>query len=569
MKCSWCALVVFLGAATDAQVIRTIDAGIENVPIMSDAVLPWDAGFQYCDQLDTIWVLGGPVGMSALFHFDLSAIPPGTRVTGTSLGLVSFAGLDPVALHVVRRPWTRQVTWLEATSSVGWQAPGATGVADVDPNAFLTAPLSSGLDFSDGGLSAVQSWVDSPASNTGFLMRSASTRMYDAFRSNTFANGQPVLRVLGVLPDGGALDERYSQGRFPTSAYAGAVVCQMAGGPALSAANWREFLLRLRGDARVLLGADVTAIPPWATPVAARWRVPVRNPGTMPGDLREVLRPWQPFEATWNRASAASVWAAPGLQLGVDKGNVIIASAPVDFGFAPEFNDAGLGMLQRWVSQPSSNLGVILESGNPSLAIASNLLSTRLSQPGEGPALIVEFFEGRLVTPFALDLDGGPQAFVLSRTRLDGTPLPGGVGPLTARGTLVGPLAFELDDGGRGSTIDRQFAAGAQTADQPLSVVSLDGGAGFVFVNGGLAWLQAKSEVRVAGQAPPLLDDGGFVNDAGSDADAGSTSTDAGDGRPVSSAFVVGCGCAQTGAGGWWLFVIAALLVAQRRSCAP
>lgn len=495
-------------AAAQAEEVRVIDAGVETVSIIGDQVLPWDAGVAACEQATTAWVLGAPVPMAVLFHFEVDSLPPGTQVQGVTLELDAFAGLDPVSLYAVRRPWTAGVTWLEASPGVPWSAPGALAPADSDPQPFATSPLTSRIAFGDAGVALVQEWVSVPAMNFGFVMRSASTRMYDAFRTNSFTTptSRPGLTVRGVLPDGGALDAGFALGRLPSPAFTGSLACQMAGGPAPSTVNWREFLLRVRVDSKVLMLADLSSIPPWATPTAARWRVSVRNPapGTL-AELREVRRAWVPTDATWKRPASGESWGAAGLLRGMDTEVVPVAQADLSSPFEPRFDDAGLALVERWIARPGTNHGVLLESTSANQAIAANLLPARLA-PGAPPVFIIEYVEGALGGA-TLDLDGGPAPLVPVRKRLDGSPLPGGVGPLTIEVQARGPLVFHLEDGGTSTRALSVFAPGSSSAS-PVSVDSLDGGSGFLFLDGGLAWRQALVEVRVAGRAPEPPDAG-------------------------------------------------------------
>jgi hypothetical protein len=78
----------------------------------------------------------------------------------------------------------------------------------------------------------------------------------------------------------------------------------------------------------------------------------------------EVLRPWAEFEATWNRYAVGYPWS--GCDSQGDRATVPAASIEVDSTGWKEWQSDGLTQLvQQWVSNPSSNNGLVLIGLSP------------------------------------------------------------------------------------------------------------------------------------------------------------------------------------------------------------
>lgn len=114
--------------------------------------------------------------VAALLRWDLSAIPPGSKVVTASL---TFSAIDD-SKHVyeiaeLRRPWVEaEATWLGPSSGSAWQSPGASGTADRSSRAMGTlGPAVKGdvsVLLNDEGLRVLQGWIDKPATNHGLVV---------------------------------------------------------------------------------------------------------------------------------------------------------------------------------------------------------------------------------------------------------------------------------------------------------------------------------------------------------------------------------------------------------------
>ena len=128
-----------------------------------------------------------------LVHFDLSAIPAGSRVLSTSLVVTSTqspsTSVMTMTAHRLLQPWSEgpsvapggqgsggaalngDSTWLHRDFPTQlWTNPGGD-FASPSFTMDVQAVGSSGSGFQPGLTSDVQSWIDNPASNHGWLLK--------------------------------------------------------------------------------------------------------------------------------------------------------------------------------------------------------------------------------------------------------------------------------------------------------------------------------------------------------------------------------------------------------------
>lgn len=117
----------------------------------------------------------------ALIRWDVSSIPPGSRVLAAEITVWvtgSLQGAD-YRVYEARRPWEeREATWKFAASGQAWQIPGAQADRDrgARPLAALAPPQPGFYTFAlnDAGVALVQSWVHAPAANHGIVIAGAA-----------------------------------------------------------------------------------------------------------------------------------------------------------------------------------------------------------------------------------------------------------------------------------------------------------------------------------------------------------------------------------------------------------
>ena len=78
-------------------------------------------------------------------------------------------------LYALKRAWSEaSVTWQVASTGTNWQTAGASGANDRETTVLgaLTGSASGTLtvNLNAAGIAKVQSWINSPASNFGFIL---------------------------------------------------------------------------------------------------------------------------------------------------------------------------------------------------------------------------------------------------------------------------------------------------------------------------------------------------------------------------------------------------------------
>jgi len=159
----------------------------------------------------------------ALIAFDLQSLPPGATVLSASFEMTmsqTNSGPAATSLHRLLAPWGEglaispggsgapaapgDATWTEAFfGSVPWQSPGAdfasaaTATVSVDQPARYTWPSSPAM------VADVQSWVNAPATNHGWIAITDETNTSaKLWHSREFAlpSSRPILTVQFTVP---------------------------------------------------------------------------------------------------------------------------------------------------------------------------------------------------------------------------------------------------------------------------------------------------------------------------------------------------------------------------------
>ncbi|HYV46070.1 MAG TPA: DNRLRE domain-containing protein [Myxococcaceae bacterium] len=163
-------LVVHYGVSSFAQVPVTDDTTIAYQP--KGNFDGWGLG---CSGHD-----GGST--SSLIRWDVSAIPPGVKVTNAGIlftvdRLPAKADAGPVSIYPALVPWTEQANWQTYDGTNSWAVPGAQGL-DTDHAAKVgafpptcTAANSICAVTPTGLIGVVQKWVDDPSTNHGLSLQ--------------------------------------------------------------------------------------------------------------------------------------------------------------------------------------------------------------------------------------------------------------------------------------------------------------------------------------------------------------------------------------------------------------
>jgi hypothetical protein len=124
---------------------------------------------------------GSGSDLSTILSWDIRAIPVGSLVEGATIALNVFnQSSDTYQIYEMKQDWVEsQATWNIYSTSSGWHAPGALGTNDRGSTVLGNlAPSSTGMHsipLNSDGLALLQSWVDNPANNHGFIIANSSS----------------------------------------------------------------------------------------------------------------------------------------------------------------------------------------------------------------------------------------------------------------------------------------------------------------------------------------------------------------------------------------------------------
>lgn len=203
-----------LGPATAARADAVVLAPSQDASI-------FDGSSSSADLADGrgpyLWLSVTAEGLNrrALLKFDVSAIPAGARVLEVRLSLYESRSREDhnVAVHRLLRAWSEgpanggsagagapagasDVTWLQALRpQQAWAVPGG----DHAPLASASIPVGFAGQFYTWGPTAalvadVQSWVDQPAGNHGWLLIGHEQGQQNAKRFESRDNSEASLR---------------------------------------------------------------------------------------------------------------------------------------------------------------------------------------------------------------------------------------------------------------------------------------------------------------------------------------------------------------------------------------
>jgi len=207
---------------------------------------------------------------------------------------------------------------------------------------------------------------------------------------STGRSGPLASRLLPVV-------RSFQDGVLPAPDYAGTRDTSISSASPSDAAGAQDLLRLYRqpgGDLQniVLLRWDASSIPPRSRVVAAEVSFWVTGAIGGPGArVFEVRRPWEESEATWKLARSGVPWQLAGARGEQDAAitRSLGAVAPSAPGWSTfPLNEAGVALVQLWVSVPSSNHGLGIAKEPPN---AWDLASREWANPEHRPKLTVSY----------------------------------------------------------------------------------------------------------------------------------------------------------------------------------
>ena len=148
-----------------------------------------------------------------LVKFDLSSIPTNAVIDSVALQLTvnktaSVGAASFFHLHTVKVPWTESAsTWFVRSAGQNWAAPGgAPGTdyaEDSSGNSFIGGTGSATFESTTGLVADVTSWLNLPASNNGWLIKTENESVEKTagrFGARENPNTSPQLTVQYTVP---------------------------------------------------------------------------------------------------------------------------------------------------------------------------------------------------------------------------------------------------------------------------------------------------------------------------------------------------------------------------------
>ena len=320
--------------------------------------------------------LDGNPDQVTLLQWDVSRIPADASVVGASITLeIVNASTDSFPIYEALTPWQeKQATFQDSLTGQAWASPGASGSADRGDTilGFVTGSAlgPATIDLNADGLKVIEEWVEDPASNNGFVIQDLANGTTDDldFRSSEdqtiamrpqlsvdYLEGPAIPGAFGIsLRNGidgyvGTTDTRL-RSDFPTRNFGGSTKLELDGRP----------------DQVTLLRWDLSDVPEGATIQTGQVTINAINASNSTYYLYEGLTAWNEQQADFSQAADGSPWDEPGAAGSGDRGSQILGvlTAP-DLGASTvALNSAGVAVLQKWLDDPASNHGFVIQNLN-------------------------------------------------------------------------------------------------------------------------------------------------------------------------------------------------------------
>jgi hypothetical protein len=144
-------------------------------------------------------------------QWDLSSIPAGSVIQSVSLSFhITDATSNSYPIYELKRNWVEnwvenQTTWRAFSLGASWQTAGAQGTSDRGSTILGTVTTTStglrNFSLNAAGVVVVQSWIDDPGSNNGFIIQNYNNTNRVAFASRETAaiSSRPAITLSYLL----------------------------------------------------------------------------------------------------------------------------------------------------------------------------------------------------------------------------------------------------------------------------------------------------------------------------------------------------------------------------------
>ena len=198
------AVSVTVNPAAGTSVTVSFQQGVNSYTGATDTKIRSDAATTNYGT-NTVLEIDGSPDYAALLRFDLSSIPAGKTITAVTLTVnVTDLSAQVYEIYALRRAWSESsATFNVASSGVNWGTAGASNTTS-DRETTVLGTISSSTTgvktfaFNSAGIAKVQSWVNTPAGNHGFIVQdyTSNTDGIDlSSKENTTAANRPKLTI--------------------------------------------------------------------------------------------------------------------------------------------------------------------------------------------------------------------------------------------------------------------------------------------------------------------------------------------------------------------------------------
>ncbi|WP_224373037.1 DUF3616 domain-containing protein [Hyalangium versicolor] len=206
------------------------------------------------------------------------------------------------------------------------------------------------------------------------------------------ASGEQAGYSLGVQGATGTQTTSFQDGVSPSSSYAGTRDAMIEEENS-DTNHGSDTSISASGDTPagsgnenyILLKWDVSSIPANAIVRSASIVVTVSDKADQSYDFYELTREWTESQVTWKEADSSTDWASNGADGAGDRNTASLGfiKASATGTYTVTLNAQGLAAVQKWVTTPSSNHGVIIanKDNDNRLEIRSSEYSTKSSRP--------------------------------------------------------------------------------------------------------------------------------------------------------------------------------------------
>ncbi|WP_163870949.1 DUF3616 domain-containing protein [Myxococcus eversor] len=193
-------------------------------------------------------------------------------------------------------------------------------------------------------------------------------------------------------PLAGAQSTSFQDGVAPTTGYAGTRDAMIEEedsnanhGSASSVSASGDTPAGSGNENYILLAWDVSSIPANAVVRSASLTVTVSDKADQDYQLYALTRGWTESQVTWEQADNSHDWASNGADGTGDRDTTVLGAlrAPATGTYTVALNASGVAAVQRWVSTPANNQGLILanKDNDNRLELRSSEYSTKASRP--------------------------------------------------------------------------------------------------------------------------------------------------------------------------------------------